>query len=156
MKGLYALAAVLAVAACAPQPSTPVASVPPPAPPPAAAPPPAPPPMMMMGSFDGNYYGPMILQAAGQDQNYLNRTGCTEQRRGRMTVRNGKVFIRYDNWKGHKLHYRGTVDASGAVTAYHLNEDGSHAMLTGQMQNNGFIGNMLRGSCDYTLNLARR
>jgi hypothetical protein len=154
MKGLYALAAVLAVAACAPQPSPPVASAPPPAPPPAAAPPPAPP--MMMASFDGNYYGPMILQASGQDMTYLHRSGCTEQRRGRMTVRNGKVFIRYDNWKGHKLHYRGTVDASGAVTAYHLNEDGSHAMLTGQMQNNGFIGNMLRGPCDYMLNLARR
>ena len=73
-----------------------------------------------------------------------------------MTVRNGTVIIQYANWKGHILHYRGTVDATGAVNLAHTNSDGSKAVLTGQIQNNGFVGDMRRDPCDYKVQLARR
>ena len=84
MKRLYVLGACLAIAACAPQPSAPVAPAPPPAPPVAAAPPmPA-----NIASADGEYAGPMQLMPTGGETTNMYRSGCTEHRKGRMTVRN--------------------------------------------------------------------
>src|SRR5271170_8001075 len=154
MKGYYALAAIVVVGACAPQPAPPPAAPPPPPPAP-AMPPPAPPPMNV-ALFNGTYAGPMILSPTGQSTSEESRSKCTEHRTGTMTVRNGTVIIQYADWKGHILHYRGTVDASGAVNLEHTNSDGSKAVLTGQIQNNGFTGNMLREPCDYTVQLTRR
>lgn len=73
-----------------------------------------------------------------------------------MSVHNGTVIIQYANWKGHILHYRGKVDATGAVSLEHTNGDGSKAVLTGQIQNNGFTGDMRRDPCLYSVQLARR
>jgi hypothetical protein len=73
-----------------------------------------------------------------------------------MVVRNGNVYIDYNNWKRHKLHYRGRVDPSGAVTAYHTNSDGSRAILSGQIVSGQLTGTMTRGPCDYSVNLAMR
>ena len=153
MKHLYVLGACLAIAACAPQPSAPVASAPPPALPVAAAPPPMP---TNIASFDGEYAGPFQLMPTGGETTNLYRSGCTEHRKGRMTVRNSHASLRYADWKGHRLHYRGQVDATGAVTLSHLNWDGGRAELTGQFQGNGFIGDMRRGPCQYKVTLARR
>ena len=153
MKRLYVLGACLAIAACAPQPSAPVAPAPPPAPPIAAAPPPMP---TNIASFDGEYFGPMQLMPTGGETTEERRTGCTEHRKGRMTVRHGYAELRYADWKGHRLHYRGPIDANGAVTLSHMNWDGGPAQLTGQFQNNGFVGDMLRGPCQYKLNFVRR
>ena len=154
MKRLYVLGACLVIAACAPQASAPVAPAPQPALPVAAAPP-APPPINI-AAFDGEYAGPMQLMPSGYSTTELNRSGCTEHRRGRMTVRNGYAELRYGNWRGHRLHYRGQVDATGAVTLLHRNRDGAYAQLTGQFQNNGFIGDMLRPPCQYKVNFVRR
>lgn len=154
MKHLYVLGALLALAACAPQPAPPPAAPPPP-PPAAAMPPPAPPPMNV-ASFNGTYAGPMVLAPTGQSTSNESRTKCTEHRTATMTVRNGTVTIQYADWKGHILHYRGTVDASGAVNLEHTNSDGGKAVLTGQIQNNSFTGDMRRDPCDYTVQLARR
>jgi len=155
MKRLYVLGACLVIAACAPQPSTPVAPAPPPAPPIAAAPP-APPMPTNIASFTGEYAGPMQLMPTGGETTFQHRSGCTEHRKGRMTVRNGYAELRYADWKGHRLHYRGQVDATGAVTLLHRNADGGYAQLTGQFQNNGFVGDMRRGPCQYKVTLARR
>src|SRR5262245_39945706 len=152
MKQLYALGALFALAACAPQPA-PVAPVPPPAPPAAAMP--APPPMSV-ASFDGEYAGPFQLMASGQSSTDRTRSGCTEHRKGRMTVRGGYASLRYADWRGHRLHYRGQVDATGAATLFHRNGDGSYSQLTGQFQPTGFVGDMLRGPCQYKVTLARR
>ena len=156
MKRLYVLGACLAVAACAPQPAVPVASAPPPAPPVAAAPPPPMPMPTNIASFDGEYFGPFQIMPTGGETTFENRSGCTEHRKGRMTVRRGYAELRYANWKGHRLHYRGQIDATGAVTLSHMNWDGGPAQLTGQFQNNGFIGDMLRGPCQYKVTLTRR
>ena len=154
MKRFSVLAALLALAACAPQPAPPAAA-PPPSPPAAAMPPPAPPPMNV-ASFNGTYTGPMTLSPTGQSTANESRSKCTEHRTGTMTVRNGNVIIQYANWKGHVLHYRGSVDASGGVNLEHTNSDGSKAVLTGQIQNNGFTGDMRRDPCLYTVTLAKR
>jgi hypothetical protein len=153
MKRLYVLGACLAIAACAPQASAPVAPAPPPAPPVTAAPPPPMP--TNIASFDGEYAGPFQLMPTGISTERLQPI-CTEHRRGRMSVRNGYVSLRYGNWRGHRLHYRGQVDATGAVRLLHQNAGGSYAQLTGQFQNNGFTGEMLRGLCRYAVNLVRR
>ena len=158
MKSSYLLASLLMLAACAPQPAAPVATAPPPPRPIAAAPPPAPmpPPAVSPASFDGAYAGSLTIASSGGSTDYLNRTGCVSQRPARMVVRNGNVYLEYANWKRHKLHYRGRVDPSGAVTAYHTNSDGSRAILSGQIVNGELTGDMTRGPCDYTVTLARR
>jgi len=153
MKRLCVLGACVAIAACAPQPSAPVAQAPPAAPLAAAPPPPM---AVNIASFDGEYAGPMQLMPSGGDTTNERRSGCTEHRRGRMTVRNGYAELRYADWKGHRLHYRGQIDPTGAVTLSHLNWDGGRAQLTGQFQNNGFVGDMLREPCQYKVNFVRR
>jgi len=154
MKSLYLLGPLLMIAACAPQPAPPVATAPPPAPPIAAAPPPPPPPMQV--SFDGRYAGSLTISSSGLSGDNLNRTGCVSERPATMVVRNGNVYLEYANWNRHKLHYRGRVDPSGAVTAYHTNGDGSRAILSGQIINGQLTGNMTRGPCDYSVALAMR
>ncbi len=153
MKRLYLLGACLAIAACAPQPSAPVAPAPPPAPRVAAAPPPSMP--TNIASFDGEYAGPFQLLPAGVSWE-RSLPSCTTYRHGRMTVRNGYASLRYGNWRGHRLHYRGQIDATGAARLLHRNADGSYAQLTGQFQNNGFTGDVLRGPCRYAVNMVRR
>jgi hypothetical protein len=153
MKSLYLLGPLLMIAACAPQPSPPVVATAPP--PVAAASPPMPPPPTRM-SFDGTYAGSMTIASSGLSTNDLNRTGCVSQRRARMDVRGGYASIRYRDWKRHKLHYRGNVDPTGAVTAYHKNSDGSSSILSAQINGNELTGTMRRGPCDYTVTLARR
>jgi len=56
----------------------------------------------------------------------------------------------------HRLHYKGKVDASGAVTAYHRNSDGSASVLNGQISNGQLTGEMQRGPCSYALALNKR
>jgi hypothetical protein len=158
MKRLYVLGSILAIVACTPQPPPPAAPAPPP--PLAAAPPPAPitpPPAGPAGmSFDGAYAGSMVASASGLSGDNRNRSGCVQERPARMTIRNSAVFIRYSDWKRHRLHYRGKVDANGVVTAYHTNRDGSSSIISGQLSNNQLVGNMMRGPCDYTVTLAKR
>jgi hypothetical protein len=163
MKRLFVLGSLLAIAACAPQPPPPVATAPPPAPqvatmpPPAPPPPPTPPPAGRTGtSFDGAYTGSMAQSASGLSTQTGNTSpACVEERPATMTIRNGNVYIRYRDWKRHTINYRGKVNASGWVDAYHKNSDGSSSILSGQISNNELTANMERGPCDYTATLAK-
>ena len=156
MKQLYVLGSLLAIAACAQQPA-PMASAPPPPPPPAMAAPPAPPPMAALpASVDGIYVGSLTLASAGLSDQDLNRTGCVSGRPARALVRGGLINIEYANWKRHKLHYKGRVDAAGVVTASHRNSDGSASILNGQIANGQLTGDMQRGPCNYAVALAQR
>ena len=144
MKKLYVLGALLTIAACAQQPATPpVATAPPP---PIAA---------MPVSVDGVYAGSLTLASAGSSTDLANRSGCVSERPARALVRNGLINLEYANWKRHKLHYKGRVDANGAVTAYHKNSDGSSSILNGQIVVGQLTGNMERGACHYTVALAK-
>jgi hypothetical protein len=152
MKTLYLIGAVLTLAACVQQQ--------PPPPPVAAAPPPpvamAPPPPPMPASFDGVYAGSLTIASSGLSAGDLNRTGCVSGRPARALVRNGLINLEYANWKRHKLHYKGRVDANGTVTAYHKNSDGSSSILNAQISNGQLTGNMDRGPCSYAVALAMR
>jgi hypothetical protein len=157
MKSLYLLGPLLMIAACAPQASAPVYTTPPPPAPVAAAPPPTPmrsPPTRM--SFDGMYVGSMTIASSGLSSGDLNRTGCVSRRIARMEVHGGWASIRYRDWKRHKLHYRGQVDPTGAITASHRNSDGSTSILEAQINGNELTGTMRRGPCEYSVALARR
>jgi hypothetical protein len=155
MKTLYLIGAVLTLAACAQQqpPPPPVAAAPPPPPPVAMAPPPPPP---MLASLDGVYAGSLTIASSGLSDQDLNRTGCVSGRPARALVRNGLINLEYANWKRHKLHYKGRVDANGTVTAYHKNSDGSSSVLNGQIANGQLTGDMQRGPCNYSVALAMR
>ena len=158
MKNLYVLGLLLATAACAQQPAQPVATAPPPPPPPVAMAPPLAPPMPppMMASFDGIYAGSLTLQSSGLSEGNLNRSGCVSARPATAAVRRGIINIEYANWKRHRLHYKGKVDAAGTVTAYHRNSDGSASILNGQISGGQLTGDMQRGPCSYAVALAKR
>jgi hypothetical protein len=111
--------------------------------------------MAQATAFDGNYKGSLNLSASGLSTDNAYRSKCVEGRPATMTIRNGAVFIEYANWRGHKLHYRGNVDAAGAVNAYHRNGDGTTANLTGRISSNVLTGNMRRDICAYTVSLTR-
>jgi hypothetical protein len=161
MRQLYVLGLVLTLAACVQQTAPPpLATAPPPPPPIAMAPPPGPPPQMAaavpMESFDGAYYGSLTLQSSGLSSGDYNRTGCVSQRAATAAVRRGIINIEYANWKRHRLHYKGKVDATGAVTAYHRNSDGSASVLNGQISGGQLTGDMQRGPCNYGVALNKR
>jgi hypothetical protein len=109
-----------------------------------------------MEPLDGVYVGSLTLQAAGLSGDSLNRSGCVSGRAASAAVRRGIINIEYANWKRHRLHYKGKVDASGAVTAYHRNSDGSASVLNGQISNGQLTGEMQRGPCSYALALNKR
>lgn len=110
----------------------------------------------MPASFDGIYAGSLTLQSAGLSGDNLNRSGCVSGRPARALVRNGLINLEYADWKRHKLHYKGRVDAGGAVTAYHKNGDGSSSVLNGQISNGQLTGGMQRGPCNYGVALAQQ
>jgi Tfp pilus tip-associated adhesin PilY1 len=138
MKQLYVVGSLLAFAACALQTGSGMAQTAP-----------------IAAAFDGNYQGSLSLSASGLSTDNAHRSKCVEERPATMTIRNGAVFIEYANWRGHKLHYRGKVDAVGAVNAYHRNSDGTTAQLNGRISNNVLTGNMRRDICAYTVMLTR-
>ena len=159
MNRVFVLGSMLAIAACASQPQPPAATTPPPAQVVAAMPPaplPAPPPSPTRTSFDGRYTGSMTLSPSGLSTRTGNTSpACVDERPATMRIIKSNVYIDYLDWKRHKLHYRGKVNASGWVDAYHTNRDGSRSILSGQMSDAGLTANMERGPCDYQVTLTR-
>jgi hypothetical protein len=106
-------------------------------------------------SFDGRYRGSMTLAPSGLSNAYTV-PACVDSRPAVMSIRSGYVFMSYRDWGRHRIHYRGRVNASGTVNAYHRNGDGSSSAMIGNISGAQFSADMRRGLCDYTVTLTRR
>jgi len=155
MKHLVVLGLLLAAAACASQPPPPAATAPPPqvaaAPPPAPAPP-APPPHM---SFDGLYKGTFTAEAYGGSTESFTGGNCDPELPINMRVKRGYVRVWYKDFRGHTLHYRGTVKPDGLIETSHTNQEGGGAILALQISNNQATGNLQRGRCYYQVTMTK-
>jgi len=109
-------------------------------------------------TFDGIYAGSLTSTSGRGFSSGVgsNRSKCWTSAAAKMTVRAGYMIMEYPDWKRHILHYRGIVDASGAVNLRHTNSDGSIAILTGQIGNGQVTGTMRRGPCLWDLTLAKQ
>ena len=158
MKRLVVFGLLLTFAACAPQPPPPAATAPPPqvaaTPPPAVpAPPPAPPPHM---SFDGLYKGSFVAEPYGGGTETLVGGNCDPGELPiNMRVKRGSVRIWYKDYRGHTLHYRGTVNPDGTIETSHTNRGGGAADFAVQISGNQATGNLQRGRCWYSVTMTR-
>ena len=150
MKHLVVLGLLLAAAACASQPPPPAATAPPPQV--AAAPPPAPPPHM---SFDGLYKGTFTAEAYGGSTESFTGGNCDPELPINMRVKRGYVRVWYKDFRGHTLHYRGTVKPDGLIETSHTNQEGGGAILALQISNNQATGNLQRGRCYYQVTMTK-
>jgi len=80
---------------------------------------------------------------------------CVVHRPVSLTIEGNKVMLSYVNWGGSVIHYRGEVDPSGGINAWHTNGDGSRSILTGGIGSTGFAGYMARdeGRCNYKVTI---
>ena len=155
MRHLLVLGMLLAFVACAQQPP-PAATAPPPQvaavpPPPPALPPPPPP----RTSFDGLYKGTMSQTASTQTTRTLTGGGCDPDLPVSMRVKRGDVRIWYKNFVGHTLHYRGKIDPTGKIDAWHTNQGGSRSILAGQISGDTANLDLNRGRCYYTVAMTK-
>jgi hypothetical protein len=109
-------------------------------------------------TFDGIYAGSLTSTSGTgfSSGGGTNRSKCWTSAPAKMTIRGGYMVMEYPDWKRHTLHYRGIVDPSGAVSLRHTNNDGSIAILTGQIGNGQVTGIMRRGPCLWDLALAKK
>ena len=109
-------------------------------------------------TFDGIYAGSLTSTSGRSFSSGVgsSRSKCWTSARAKMTIRGGYMVMEYPNWKRRTLHYRGIVDPSGAVNLRHTNNDGSIAILTGQISNGQVSGTMRRGPCLWDLTLAKQ
>jgi hypothetical protein len=158
MKRIAVLSLLVVVAACAPQPPPPAVTAPPPqvaaapAPAPAPLPPPAPPPHM---SFDGLYKGTFTAEAYGGSTESFTGGNCDPELPINMRVKRGYVRVWYKDFRGHTLHYRGTVKPDGLIETSHTNQEGGGAILALQISNNQATGNLQRGRCYYQVTMTK-
>jgi hypothetical protein len=104
--------------------------------------------------FDGAYLG-MMTQMETPTGAGNTQQACEYKRPVNMTVVSGDVTISYLDWQQNTIHYRGAVDPTGAVTAWHTNGDGTRSILTGQLGATGFTGHMDRDRqlCPYEVTM---
>ena len=157
MERLVVLGLLFVVAACAPQPAPPPAATAPPPqvaamPPPAPVSPPAPPAHM---SFDGLYKGSFTPEAFGRSTDTLTGGNCDPELPINMRVKRGYVRVWYKDYRGHLLHYRGTINSDGTVETSHTNRGGGGAILALQVSENQATGNLQRGRCWYSVTMTR-
>lgn len=109
-------------------------------------------------TFDGIYAGSLTSTSGTglSSDGGSNQSKCWTNAPAKMTIRGGYMVMEYPDWKRHRLHYRGIVDSSGAVNLRHTNNDGSVAILTGQISNGQVSGLMRRGPCLWDLTLAKQ
>ena len=71
-----------------------------------------------------------------------------------MRIERGDVMISYTDWRGHKLDYRGKVDPTGKINAWHTKCDGNSYILSGRIEGDGFTGYLLDAeNCGYALTM---
>jgi len=158
MKRIAVLSLLFVVAACAQQAPPPAATAPPPqvavapATAPAPLPPAAPPPHM---SFDGLYKGTFTAEAYGGSTESFTGGNCDPELPINMRVKRGYVRVWYKDFRGHTLHYRGTVKPDGLIETSHTNQEGGGAILALQISNNQATGNLQRGRCYYQVTMTK-
>jgi hypothetical protein len=81
-------------------------------------------------------------------------TACVSRTPVSMGIERDNVTISYNDWNGRTIQYRGKIDPTGGVKARDTNDDGSGSVLRGQIENNGFTGNLERNFCHYTLTIS--
>jgi hypothetical protein len=105
-------------------------------------------------AFDGRYRGSMTLGPNGLSTAYT-APSCDDQRPASMSIRHGYIYMSYRDWQRNLIHYRGRVDGSGQLTAYHRNGDGSLSEMDGTISGDQLTANMARGHCAYTVTLQK-
>ena len=155
MRRLLVFGLLLALVACAQQQPPPAATAPPPQVAVAPPPPPAPPSPPPRTSFDGLYKGTMSQTASTQTTGSLVGGGCDPDLPMSMRVKRGDVRIWYKNFVGHTLHYRGKIDATGKIDAWHTNRGGSRSILAGQISGDTANLDLNRGRCYYTVAMTK-
>jgi hypothetical protein len=102
---------------------------------------------------DGSYAGSMVQMPTGGD--FGRNHSCVVHRPMNLAIEGDKVTFSYINWGGNTVHFRGKVDLTGGVNAWHINGDGSRSILTGKIEDNGFAGYMARdeGRCNYKVSI---
>lgn len=107
-------------------------------------------------TFDGVYRGSMEQAPSGLNNAYTG-PDCVTMRPAMMVIRNGYVYMSYNDWHRHLIHYRGQVKADGTVSAYHRNRDGSWSPLTGNISGTQLTAQIERdhGKCYYTVELMK-
>ena len=80
---------------------------------------------------------------------------CAPDRPTSMRVKRGDVRIWYQDYHGHTLHYRGKIDATGKINAWHTNQGGSRSILAGQISGDGANLDLNRGRCYYTVSMTK-
>jgi hypothetical protein len=103
-------------------------------------------------AYDGSYAGSMTVVGAAS-QVGAEQPACVNVRPVNMVIDRGSVTFWYAGAAGDVLHYRGAVNESGVVDAWHRNGDGSHTVLIGGIGGPGFVGYLDRedGSCRYRI-----
>jgi hypothetical protein len=84
---------------------------------------------------------------------FRSNSACVSRRPVSMKIERGSVTIWYNNWEGQTIHYRGKLDLTGKIDAWHTNGDGSRSLLAGEIGNTGFTGHMSRGLCSYDVTM---
>jgi hypothetical protein len=102
--------------------------------------------------YDGSYGGSMML-SADPLPNGEAYAACVQSRPVSMQIAHGVVTVAYADWGQNIVHYRGRVSPNGSVQAWHTNGDGSHSILTGQVQQAMFTGDLDRDQhrCPYSV-----
>jgi hypothetical protein len=102
--------------------------------------------------YDGAYAGSMA-QRVGHLGAHSNPS-CVSSRPVSMRIERSDVTISYTDWGGHKIDYRGKVDPTGKINAWHTNGDGSSSVLSGRIGGDGFTGHLLEAEgCAYALTM---
>jgi hypothetical protein len=103
-------------------------------------------------AYDGSYGGSMML-TADPLPNGESYAACVSTRPVSMQISYGVVTLAYADWGQNIIHYRGRVNASGDVQAWHTNGDGSRSILTGRVQQAMFTGDLDRDQhrCPYSV-----
>jgi hypothetical protein len=106
-------------------------------------------------SFDGLYKGSFTPEAFGRSTESLTGGNCDPELPINMRVKRGYVRVWYKDYRGHTLHYRGTVKPDGTVETSHTNQGGGGAILALQISDNQATGNLERGRCYYQVTMTK-
>jgi hypothetical protein len=106
-------------------------------------------------SFDGLYKGSFVPEAYGRSTEEFTGGNCDPELPINMRVKRGYARVWYKDYRGHLLHYRGTVKPDGTIETSHTNQGGGGAILALQISNNQATGNLERGRCYYQVTMTK-